>query len=75
MTYVRFVKDEYKEITAAYKAERIALEKKYASLREPLYARRLQVIRGEQDFDETVFEVKEGEVNEGAMTMSSNNQL
>ena len=58
--------DEYEKIVAAYKEERIALEKKYSALRQPLLDSRSQVVRGDQDFDETVFELAEGEVNEGS---------
>ena len=40
---------------AEYKKERIALEKKYSELREPLLKKNDDVISVELDFDETVF--------------------
>lgn len=41
---------------AEYKKERIALEKKYADLRKPLIKKNDDVISGELDFDEKVFD-------------------
>ena len=41
---------------AEYKKERIALEKKYADLRKPLIKKNDDVISGELDFDESVFD-------------------
>lgn len=44
------------DVIAEYKKERVALEKKYADLKAPLFAKRDFVIVGTIDFDETVFE-------------------
>ena len=64
-------KDELEEVKAQYKKERIALEKKYAELRKPLMKKNDEVISGELDFDESVFDGAE----EGMITNIDNSEV